>query len=172
MTENWKDIEGFEGYYQVSDLGNVKSTRSGKILKPILINSGYLTVTLCVDYSKTTRLLHRLVAYHWIENPENKKEVNHKKGNKRDNRVSELEWSTPKGNVQHAKNILDVSSYREGHRNNRSKEVLQISLDGFLLHVHGSINEASRSSGLKAAHISESINNRSRRKNTGGYIWA
>jgi hypothetical protein len=100
MKEFWKDIIGYEGKYQISNLGRVMSTFKGGILKPIN-NEGYLKVILC-NNGKKSFFIHRLVATHFIPNPENKQEVNHKKGIKNDNRASELEWSTRSENCTHA----------------------------------------------------------------------
>lgn len=124
MQEVWKDIKGYEGLYQVSNLGNVKSTKhfhntnSGgymqeeHILKPKKTSrlkdgkcSGRtecLQVHLCGNGKSKTFLLHRLVAHAFIPNPQNKPCVNHKNGNGFDNRVENLEWVTNSENIKHA----------------------------------------------------------------------
>lgn len=112
--EEWKDIEGFEGLYQVSDMGQVRSVdrfcahpiydgyfKKGRILKPGF-NGPYYRVNLQKDGVNTVGLIHRLVAAAFIPNPENKPEVNHKKGIHTDNRASELEWSTGQENCIHS----------------------------------------------------------------------
>lgn len=112
MEEIWKDIEGYEGLYQVSNLGNVKSLRKRidkgkchrhfdeKILKPIETNRGYLRVKLCKDRKIKKIRVHRLVAEAFIKRPE--LEVNHIDGNKKNNKVENLEWVTQRENKQHA----------------------------------------------------------------------
>lgn len=121
--EEWRDIKGYEGIYQVSSLGNVRSLdiiqkRSngkveclfkirGKILKPYQTgktaknNDGYLTVNL----SKKQHKVHRLVAEAFLENPHKLEQINHIDGDKTNNRVDNLEWCSPQKNVHHAYEI-------------------------------------------------------------------
>lgn len=114
-VEEWKDIEGYEGDYQVSNFGRVKSfvvCKTGRIRKgvPAL---GYPQVQLKGrgDGTQETRKIHRLVAKAFIPNPENLPEVNHKEGDRGDSREWMIEWSTQSDNMKHA--------YRElGKRNN------------------------------------------------------
>jgi hypothetical protein len=113
--EIWKDIEGYEGLYQVSNMGRVKTLprstsaarwnvgSEGMILKGGKDVWGYTHVQFYKrGHKRTIFKVHRLVAMYFIPNPDNLPEVNHKFGNKLDNRASELEWITPKGNVNHA----------------------------------------------------------------------
>jgi len=105
--EIWKDIEGYEGRYQVSNLGRVKSlnyrhTDQERILQPIPFSHGYLVVNFLKNKKHKTFLIHRLVAQSFIPNPDNKPQVNHINGVKTDNRVVNLEWVTPLENTQHA----------------------------------------------------------------------
>lgn len=109
--EIWKDIKGYEGYYQVSNYGNVRSLdrfdgvhdRKGQLITPILKYNGYLQVGLRKHSQRKYISVHRLVALHFLENPENKEQVNHIDCNKLNNHVDNLEWVTPKENQQHAK---------------------------------------------------------------------
>lgn len=94
-------INGYENY-AVSNYGNVKNIRTGKILKPINTPTGYLTVTLSKNNKKHTFRIHRLVAIYFIDNPENKEQVNHIDGNKHNNAVCNLEWCTHTENINHA----------------------------------------------------------------------
>lgn len=98
-NEIWKDIPCFEGLYQVSNLGRVKSFKLNreKILKLIITHYGYYQVGL----NKNAFYVHRLVAIAFIDNKENKPQVNHINGVKTDNRVENLEWCTAKFNCQH-----------------------------------------------------------------------
>lgn len=102
--EIWKDISGYEGIYQVSSNGNVRSLKYGKerILKPFSNGTGYLSVDLCCECIEDYRRIHRLVAEAFIPNPNNLPFINHKDGIKTNNVVSNLEWCTPSENVKHA----------------------------------------------------------------------
>lgn len=99
--EEWKDIAEYESYYQVSDIGRVKRKDTGKILKNNIRN-GYEYVTLCVNGQRKKFYVHRLVAIAFIPNPNLYEQVNHKDGNKSNNKVSNLEWCTQKENLLHA----------------------------------------------------------------------
>jgi NUMOD4 motif/HNH endonuclease len=102
--EEWKDVIGYEGRYQVSNLGRVKSFANSKerILKPGTNNKGYLYVGLWKNSKAKNFLVHRLVAMHFIPNPLNKEQVNHSDGDKRNNFVSNLEWNSFRENYNHA----------------------------------------------------------------------
>lgn len=114
----WKDIPGYEGYYQVSNTGLVKSIKRTlvnslghlrnhpeKTLKPKIHNCGYHVVELSVNGKKKKYYVHRLVAVAFIENPEFKEQVNHLNGNKTDNTTINLCWATAKENSLHAHEI-------------------------------------------------------------------
>ena len=99
--EVWKDIDGFDGY-QISTWGNVRNAR-GQILKPYENSKGYLKVGLSVGKRTTDKhRVNRLVAKAFIENPYNFPQVNHKDGNKENNSVTNLEWTTDEINRKHA----------------------------------------------------------------------
>jgi hypothetical protein len=103
--EQWKAIAECNGEYYISDHGRVKSMKFGKerILKPCPNTQGYLMVFVAGKWEKQRcNTIHRLVAKTFIPNPENKKEINHKDGNKLNNHISNLEWMTHKENIQHA----------------------------------------------------------------------
>ena len=105
MEEIFLDVEGYEGLYQVSNLGNVKSlnyskTKKEKLLKPAIRN-GYLKVDLCKNKTRKTYSVHRLVAIAFIQNPHNFPCINHKDENKQNNVVSNLEWCSYKYNLEY-----------------------------------------------------------------------
>lgn len=100
MNEIWKDIVGYEGFYQVSNLGRVRSLKC--IKRTIFNNSGYEIVNLKVKRKQKNKLVHRLVAETFIPNPFNKEQVNHKDGNKKNNSVDNLEWCSRHENMVHA----------------------------------------------------------------------
>lgn len=95
--EEWKDITGYEGLYQVSNLGRVR--RSGKILKGGYNNKGYHTINLCKNGISKSFFVHRLVAIAFIPNPNNFPIVNHKDENPKNNCVDNLEWCTKSYNA-------------------------------------------------------------------------
>lgn len=102
--EKIKDIAGFEGLYQVTTLGRIWSMRRKKFLTFFSEKKGYLTASLRKDNKEHYLSLHRIIGKAFIPNPENKPQINHKNGNKLDNRISNLEWCTARENIQHACN--------------------------------------------------------------------
>jgi hypothetical protein len=125
MEEKWKDIKGYEGLYQVSNLGNVKSLNyrsAGKehLISPGTDRGGYNILVLCKGKKAKSFKVHRLVANAFIPNPKNKEQVNHKDGNKQNNKVDNLEWCTCKENMHHAwktglykGGIMDVNKQKD-----------------------------------------------------------
>jgi len=110
--EEWKDVVGYVGLYQASSLGRVKSLKPGRrrygcILRPARNNRGYLTVALYQDGKQSRVYVHRLVAEAFLgSQPSPDHEVNHKNGDKVDNRVENLEWVTKSENHKHAYGVL------------------------------------------------------------------
>lgn len=104
MKEEWRPIKGYEGLYEVSNMGRVKSLHASQeiILKQAECTNGYMEVKLSKDGTKNMKLVHRLVAIAFIKNPNNYECVNHKDGNKKNNTVGNLEWCTVKENTHHA----------------------------------------------------------------------
>jgi hypothetical protein len=98
--ETWKDVPGYDGLYQVSDQGRIR--RDNRIKKLKEDRGGYLNVWLSKRSEMKCLKVHRLVALAFIDNPENKRTVNHKDGNKKNNCVQNLEWATHSENVTHA----------------------------------------------------------------------
>ena len=103
MTEIWKPVVGYLGFYEISNLGRVKSLKDNLgrdrelILKPQKRKDGYFTIEL----KRSTKFLHRIVAEAFIPNPENKPQVNHKDSNRENNQTGNLEWVTASENILH-----------------------------------------------------------------------
>lgn len=112
MKEDWKPIEGYEGFYEVSNLGRVRSlprvTRSnilkGTILKPNITPYGYQQICLCRNGIRKQHKIHRLVANAFIPNPNNLPAINHKDWNTSNNNVDNLEWCDTQYNNSHRSN--------------------------------------------------------------------
>ena len=103
--EIWKDLPEYEGLYQASNKGRIK--RNNHLIKLIIQKTGYLNVSLCKNGISKTCRVHKLIAKIFIPNPNNYQSINHKNGNKQDNRVENLEWCTQSYNNWHATFILD-----------------------------------------------------------------
>lgn len=119
MKEQWKDISGFEGLYQVSSLGNIKSFHWGKSKKRKLTKNivGYLHTNLRKNNKQKFYYIHRLVAQNFIPKPLGNLQINHINGIKADNRVKNLEWCTPKENMHHAysNNLMNPAAGEDCH---------------------------------------------------------
>jgi hypothetical protein len=121
LTEYWVDISNYEGYYQISNYGRVKNSKTGKTLKPYLTR-GYPRVSLHNDSGRKCKLVHRLVAEAFLPNPQNKSDVNHLNGCKTDANVCNLEWVSASENMSHAhSNGLRPLVNTQGEKNGFSK---------------------------------------------------
>lgn len=172
IQEEWRDITGYEGYYQISNLGRVKSLdrvvigKDGRkfhykcqIMKPGIHYKGYILVKLCIDSKQKCYKVHRLVAQAFIPNPDNLPQVNHKDEDKTNNRVENLEWCTNEYNNKYGTRIERTS-----------KRVLQYTLDGKLVKEWPSTRECERS-GFKHAGVSACCIGKKYHKTYKGYIW-
>ena len=176
--EEWRDIPGYFGLYQVSNFGRVKSLvgthreSRERILKPYKTKYGYLRVRLCKDGKVKQFYVHRLVAEAFIPNPDNLPQVNHKNENKTDNKVENLEWCTAKYNQNYGTCIKRRTEKQKVdfiNRSDQSKPVAQFTKEGILIAQYPSRNEASRQTGYAYQHISSCCNGKT--KSAYGYIW-
>lgn len=171
----WKPINGFEDY-EISNYGIVRRIRYNNAgnksqyklpyyIKPKLDKDGYLKYTLCKNGKNKCIFAHRLVALHFIPNPKNKPQVNHKNGKKQDNRVKNLEWCTQKENNKHALK----TGLRNMKNNKMSKVVIQKDKDGNIIQEYKSSGDAGRINNFHSSHIRDCC--RGVLKTYKGFIW-
>lgn len=156
--EEWKDIKGYEGIYQVSNKGQVRSivkrhSSMPRIMKQRTAGAGYAYVGLSTNGIQRKHAVHRLVAEAFIPNLEGKPEVNHINGNKEDNCADNLEWVTSKENKIHAHNM---GFYEEDARN-RSIAVVAVNMKNGDSKEYPSMTAASKATGIMQGSISNSV---------------
>lgn len=126
-NEIWKDVIGYEKFYQVSSFGRIKSKRQNKIMSLKTDNKGYKRIRFFNEFEHKTFSVHRIVAQAFLENPYNKPEVNHKNKIKADNRVSNLEWSTVAENLAHKLNFkLNLKKLQDEFSINIKREIYRL----------------------------------------------
>lgn len=174
MSEIWKPVEGYEGLYEVSDSGNVRSLSrkagkvhiKGRILKPFQNRNGYLCVCLSKEGTTKTVGIHRLVATAFVPNPNGKETVNHINECKNDNRASNLEWLTLQENIHYG---TRTERQRRNITESIGVAVIQISSDGHnAIARYDSISEAAKSIKAQPSDILSSI---STGRKCRGYHW-
>ena len=167
MEEIWKDISEFEKFYQVSNLGKVRSKRkncrSGTPIMRMFKNNGYMYVLLYDGKGGQKHMaVHRLVAKEFIPNPQNFPQVNHKDENKENNCADNLEWCTGKYNVSYG-------TRRDRMAKSKLKPVFQYSVDGNLINRFDSALQAAKQFGFDRGSIADCC--RGKRKTYRKYIW-
>lgn len=172
--EIWKDIKGYEGLYQISSRGRVRSLdrdieqisrggnpykrrMKGMLIKPGILNSGYEVVWLQKEGISEALTVHRLVAKAFIPNPNDKNDVNHLDGDKTNNELSNLEWVTRSENIKHSHRIIGRKS------NGRKIKCIETG------EIFNSIVEASGKTKIHRGNISHVLNGRN--KKAGGFTW-
>lgn len=180
--ETWKNIPLYEGHYMASTYGNIKSMGKGNntnarvsILKQCTYKSGYKYVELCHNGVYKKILVHRLIALTFLKKKKGKKIVNHKNGNKADNRMDNLEWVNASENVKHAYSLglsqpTRPMTGRLGINNPGSKRVLQFDMNGSIINKYHGTCEASRQTGIRQGNIWSVIVGK--RKSAGNFKWA
>lgn len=174
QREIWKDIKGYEDKYQISNFGNIRSKEynititnkygttflkkyNATYKKPTIANTGYYVVVLYNNKKHRTYLIHRLVAEHFIENPNNCECVNHIDGNKLNNNISNLEWCTHQENMAHAHNVLKVKTGPKGRIGNDSKlskKIIQLDKDNNIIKIWHSMSDVERVLNISTSSIS------------------
>lgn len=182
MTDEiWKQISGYEGIYEVSNLGRIKSCDKivdddycgkrrfrSRVRRQSKNNSGYYQVGLSKNNKVKKFLVHRLVCEAFCENPDNKPEVNHINEIKADNRACNLEWCTRRENLN-----FGTRNERAGKASGmtRGKPIQQFTQNGEFVAEYWSAREASRQTGISQGNISNCANGSRRNSHAGGYIW-
>lgn len=175
MEEVWRDIPGWEGLYQVSSAGNVKTlarTKVGKgggvwqvkeaILTPQKDAYGYYRVCLTKNGKSTYKRVHRLVAEAFIPNPDNLPQINHKDEEKLNNCVENLEWCDAKYNSNYGTRLERVAD-------KKSIWVIKLSTHNEILHFYRSAIDAERDTGIQSSNIIKCC--KGKRKTSGGFVW-
>lgn len=186
MKEIWKDIIGYEKEYQISNYGRIKAKqktdRFGRVYNERLIkphkqhkgNNQYINVVLSKNGNKNGYYIHRLVMKHFSNNYDEKLQVNHKDGNKENNRIDNLEMVTISENLKHSYRVLGRKKIKAlkgiaGYANKTSKPVIQYDMNGNIVNKYGSANQASIITKIDYSTIKQVC--RGVGKTAGGYIW-
>lgn len=171
IDARWLPIDGFEGYYEVSPDGGVRSLSrvtaygrrlTGRVLKNMINAHGYLSVNLYADGKRQTKEVHRIVAEAFLPRVEGRPYVNHKDGVKANAALCNLEWCTQKENMKHSRDVL-------GRKAGRPRTPLIAYRDGEELRFSGWVEAASH--GFNTGSINAVLHGRHGRHTHGGYMW-
>lgn len=194
QEELWKHVVGYEGLYEVSNYGNIRSLdrivvysdgRTHKYNSCVIKqfkNKGYLYVRLSKNNKSSWEKVHRLVAKSFIDNPYNKPCIDHINGDKTDNKVTNLQWVTYEENMNNPITKKKMSFIRLNGLSDKIiqskkdkgiiKKVYQFSLDGKLLNTYESIADANRATNIFASSICECCRGKRGFSHAGGFIWS
>lgn len=160
--EIWKNIEGYEGIYEISNYGRIKNVKRGSLVQHCLNKVGYAVVKLPKEGKRVHHKLHRLIANAFLPNPNNYPVINHKDEVKANNNLSNLEWCTHQYN-----NTYNQIHYRRNKSHRTS--VIKMSIDGVFIESYNSVNEAGASNNIHPSSISNCL--RGRDKTAAGFRW-
>lgn len=164
----WKDIKDYEGFYQISDEGQVRRLLKHGKTKLVKDREGkYCTVSLSKKGVKKSYNVHRLVAEHFLEQPEGCTEVNHKDGNKRNNHISNLEWVSQRQNLLHAMSELNHFPFGKKPRRVRCMDMET----GEIVTEFISVAQAAKTIGKMSARSSITLACQGFQASAYGYIW-
>lgn len=176
MKEIWKPIKGYEGYYEVSNLGNLRSMErivkcngypkqtKTSLLLPLIDRQGYYYIQLHKEGKVKTFKVHRLVAMAFLPNDNHYKYINHKDENKGNNCVENLEWCTAKYNINYGTGIQRRVA-------KQMKAVVQFDKQGNKIARYNSIGEASKITGICGSGIGQCCSGNKKYSVVGGYLW-
>ena len=176
MKEIWKNIKGYEDLYQVSNLGRIKSTKTKTIRKATKNKNGYLYVDLWGKGKRVKKTIHRLVAETFLDNKNNFTDINHKDGNKLNNKLSNLEYCTRSYNLKEAYRLklrkkVKPMLNKKDYLCPTSKKINQYDLNGNFIKEWGSTMQIERELKIKHSHISDCCLKNRNYKTAGGYKW-
>lgn len=178
MWEVWKTVVGFEGLYEVSNWGRVRSLVDNhgkrriqpKVLKSAKNEWGYHRVVLCNKYGKKNFFVHCLVAKAFLDNHQNLPFINHKDENPSNNCVWNLEWCTQKYNINYGTRTERMAKARVNHPA-LSRRVLQYDLKGNLIREWPSVKEVHRQTGWNFSNIANCCRQLPHHKTVYGFVW-
>lgn len=169
MMEEWKPVVGYEGLYEVSNLGKIRNVNTNRQLSTYVSKRGYERVMLWKHNKGKKYMVHRIVAFSFVPNVSNKPQINHKDENKLNNRAENLEWCTQLENHNYG-TIRERISKSLINNPGHSKGVLAIDEKGIVAMRFPSIREASRQLNISPSNISDRLRNRVKTKCC-GFFW-